>query len=187
MLAKTEGGIKSKIHCLPAPHSRFHFTNNMANNQPTPPPPRRTRDELQQLYIGALEKEGYRAERDDDGDVRFRHEGHLYFLEVREDDPMFFRVVLPNFWDIDSPAERLRIIDAANLASGDTKVAKIFIVRESTWAACELFLPAQEDFVAILQRCLLAIRAAVSLFSEAMRNEPPKPPSFEPPSFPPSA
>jgi hypothetical protein len=155
----------------------------MATNQPTPPP-RRTRDELQQLYIGALEKEGYHAERDDDGDVRFRHEGHSYFLEVREDDPMFFRVVLPNFWDIDSPAERLRVIDAANLATGDTKVAKIFIVRESTWAACELFLPAQEDFAAILQRCLLAIRAAVGLFTDTMRTEPP--PAPEPPPIPPA-
>jgi hypothetical protein len=156
----------------------------MSANQP-PPPPRRTRDELQQLYIGALEKEGYNAERDDDGDVRFRHEGHSYFLEVREDDPMFFRVVLPNFWDVDTPAERVRIIDAANLATGEIKVAKVFIVRDNTWAACELFLPAQDDFAPILQRCLLAIRSAVNVFTDHMRSEPPR--QSEPPFLPPTS
>jgi len=156
----------------------------MANDKPTPPP-RRTRDELQQLYIDALEKEGYQPDRDDDGDVRFRHEGHSYFIEVREDDPMFFRVVLPNFWDIDSPEERLRVIDAANLATGETKVAKVFPVRDSTWAACELFIPAQDDFVPILQRCLLAIRSAVNVFTDHMRSGPPSQP--EPPFLPPTS
>ena len=160
----------------------------MASNQPTQPP-RRSRDELQRFYIAALENQNYHAERDDDGDIRFRHEGHSYFIEVREDDPMFFRVVLPNFWDIDSPAERLRVLDAANLATGDTKIAKVFTVRDSTWAACELFLPAQDDFVPILQRCLLAIRSAVNLFTDTMRNDPrpPNDPPFLPPTVSPSA
>ena len=156
----------------------------MSNDRPIPPQ-RRTREELQRLYIAALEKEGYRAECDDDGDVRFRHEGHSFFLEVREDDPMFFRVVLPNFWDVDSPEERARVIDASNLATGETKVAKVFLVRDNTWAACELFIPAQEDFVPILQRCLLAIRSAVNIFTDHMRGDAARQP--DPPFLPPTS
>ena len=135
-----------------------------------PTPQRRSREELQKFYIDTLEGMGYRPELDDDGDVRFRHEGHSYFVEVRDDDPMFFRVVLPNFWDIESPEERVRVVEAANSATGETKIAKVFIVRESTWCAVELFLPEQESFVPILQRCLLAIRGAVMSFTERMRN-----------------
>lgn len=139
------------------------------------PPQRRTREELQKLYTDSLAAEGYRPELDDDGDVRFRHEGSSYFIEVREDDPMFFRVVMPNFWDIESPKERARIIEAANITCSDVKVAKVFIVRNDTWCAVELFLPSQEHFVPILQRCLLAIRAAVNTFTEHMRTTPPPP------------
>ena len=134
-------------------------------------PHRRTREELQKYYLDVLETEGYRPELDQDGDVRFRHEGNSYFIEVREDDPMFFRVVMPNFWDIESPAERKRIIEAANAACNEIKVSKVFIVRNDTWCAVELFLPSQEDFAPLLQRCLLAIRAAVNTFTERMRND----------------
>jgi hypothetical protein len=141
------------------------------------PPQHRTREELQKLYTDALTAEGYRPELDDDGDVRFRHEGSSYFIEVREDDPMFFRVVMPNFWDIESPKERARIVEAANATCSDIKIAKVFIVRNDTWCAVELFLPGQEHFIPILQRCLLAIRAAVNAFSEHMRNTPPPPPA----------
>ncbi|AWI08499.1 T3SS (YopN, CesT) and YbjN peptide-binding chaperone 1 [Ereboglobus luteus] len=139
-------------------------------------PHRRTREELQKLYMDALEQQGYRPELDQDGDVRFRHEGNSYFIEVREDDPMFFRVVMPNFWDIESPKERARIIEAANITCSDIKVAKVFIVRNDTWCAVELFLPEQELFAPILQRCLIAIRAAVNTFTEHMRSQPKPPP-----------
>ncbi len=157
--------------------ARCQQTHNSMSSQP---PQRRTREELQKLYLDALEKEGYRPELDQDGDVRFRHEGSSYFIEVREDDPMFFRVVLPNFWDIESPKERARIIEAANTTCSDIKVAKVFIVRNDTWCAVELFLAQQEHFIPILQRCLLAIRAAVNTFSEHMRSEPRPPPASNP-------
>ena len=146
---------------------------------PPPPPPKRTREALQQLYSSTLEQEGYRPELDDDGDVRFRHEGSSFFIEVREDDPVFFRLVMPNFWDIESPAERLRVIEAANHACSEVKIAKVFIIRDSTWCAVELFLPSQEQFKSILQRCLLTIRNSVACFSEHMRNEAPKPPETD--------
>jgi hypothetical protein len=138
-------------------------------------PPQRDRKELQRLYVNALTIEGYRPELDDDGDVRFRHEGSSYFIEVREDDPMFFRVVMPNFWDIESPGERTRIIEAANATCADIKTAKVFLVRNDTWCAVELFLPDQEHFGSVLQRCLLAIRTAVNTFSEHMRKTSPPP------------
>ncbi len=131
---------------------------------------KRTREELQKLYLGILADEGYAPELDSDGDVRFKHEGKSYFIEVREDDPFFFRVVLPNFWEIESEEEHARAVRAANAATGEALVAKVFGLRGDTWCAVEMFLPAQESFAPVFHRCLLAIQMAVNHFTVLMRE-----------------
>jgi hypothetical protein len=131
---------------------------------------KRTREELQKLYLGVLADEGYAPELDSDGDVRFKHEGKNYFIEVREDDPFFFRVVLPNFWEIESDEEHVRAIRAANAVTGDIPVAKVFGLRGDTWCAVEMFLPSQESFEPVFNRCLLVIQQAVNHFTVLMRE-----------------
>ena len=135
---------------------------------------KRTREELQKLYLGVLAGEGYAPELDADGDVRFKHEGKSYFIEVREDDPFFFRVVLPNFWEIESEEEHVRAIRAANAVTGDIPVAKVFGLRGNTWCAVEMFLPGQESFAPVLGRCLLVIQQAVNHFTVLMRESFPR-------------
>lgn len=51
---------------------------------------------LQDLYVTYLKKEGYGPAVDRDGEVGFEWEDHPLFVAVSEDDPLFFRLVLPN-------------------------------------------------------------------------------------------
>ena len=55
---------------------------------------------------------------------------------------MFFRLVFPNFWEIESDGERAQALGAAQEATADTKVAKVFLVKDNVWASVELFVAA---------------------------------------------
>jgi hypothetical protein len=131
---------------------------------------KRTRGELQSLYLEILTGSGYAPVLDEDGDVRFRHEGKSYFIEVCENDPLFFRVVHPNFWEIESEEERVCVVHAANAVNGDVSGAKIFELRDDTWCSVELFLPSQEAFASVFDRCLLVIQQVVYQFIVLMRG-----------------
>lgn len=124
---------------------------------------------LRQLYLDFLTEEGYRPTTDDDGDIVFKREGKTYVLFVDDDDPTFFRLVLPNFWPIESEEERTLAYQAATVATGQTKVAKVYGVQDNLWASVELFLERPEQFTAHFTRSLNAIAVAVDGFVSIMR------------------
>ena len=127
-----------------------------------------SREELQELYLEYLKIEGYVPKIDDDGDVMFKAEGRTYFIDVNEKDPQFFRLVFPFFWKIEDEEERTRAFQAANHANLETKVAKVFVVNDDTWASVELFVEKPEDFQPVFTRSLASIRASVDVFAAKM-------------------
>lgn len=122
------------------------------------------------MYRQFLAEEGYVPQIDDDGDVLFKFEGANYFIAVDEDDDQFFRVVLPNFWPIESEEERELVAAAALLATMNVKATKVFPVGDDTWASIEMFCSPPEAFKPVFLRCLRAIQAAVSNFRDAMQQ-----------------
>jgi hypothetical protein len=126
---------------------------------------------LAENYMQYLKSEGYVPTIDEDGDVRFKFEGKLYFLSIEEEDETFFKLVFPMFWTIDSEEERARVCDACVHASRQTKVAKVFTVLDNTWAAVELFLPSVDDMPKVFPRSMRALRSAVEEFAGRMRGE----------------
>jgi hypothetical protein len=56
---------------------------------------------------------------------------------VSEKDEEFFRLIFifPAFWSIDSDQERTRAMLAAASATAETKVAKVFLVGDNTYAS----------------------------------------------------
>lgn len=117
-----------------------------------------------------LQKEGYTPQLDDDGDIVFKCEGGTYcvILEDRDDD--FYRICYPSFWSIDSEAERAAVTRAADAASAKTKVAKVFTVRDNTWASIELFLDSPSTFTSVFKRSLSALQTSVRNFREAIAS-----------------
>ncbi len=130
-----------------------------------------TAPEIQKLYIDYLSDEGFKAELDTDGDVKFKREGKTYFLQVSEKDPEFFRLVFPNFWKIEDTQERAKVLSAADSANAATKCFKVFTVKDNVWASIEAFLPKLEDFRLIFPRSMSAMQTGVGNFRAKMQEK----------------
>lgn len=126
--------------------------------------------DLQQLYTEFLTEEGYRPEVDEDGDVRFKREGRLYFINVAEDDPEFFTVVLANIWPIESETERSLVRAAADVSNAKSKVSKVFTINDDVWVSIELFVEHPGDFRGVFERAMSGIDNGVAEFVRTMKE-----------------
>ena len=125
---------------------------------------------LQKMYMDYLEEEGYKPELDSDGDVQFKAEGKTYFINVVEDDPTYFRVVLANIWPIESEDERAQCLIAVDYSNAKAKVTKTYLVKDNIWVGIELFLPEASDFKDIFRRSMSALNNGVTHFVTKMRE-----------------
>lgn len=130
-----------------------------------------SKTELQRMYTDYLTEEGYKPSIDEDGDVVFKREGRSYFISVSEKDPEYFRVVLPNFWSIESEEERAKVLAAANWSNNRSKVSKIYTVKDNTWASIELFIKDPKDFKKVFARSMSALGNGADTFTKKMRDQ----------------
>lgn len=128
-----------------------------------------TESELQTMYMDVLKQIGIAGRVDGDGDVQFEYADHSYFLEVNEDDPEFFRLVLPNIWPIESELERLKVLKAVNEVNTTKKVAKAYSVNDNVWIAVEMFITKPDDFVGTLERHFSVLEESITVFVDAMK------------------
>ena len=129
-----------------------------------------TKPALQQMYVDYLTAEGFKPIVDVDGDIEFKMEGLTYFIGVNEKDPQFFRIVLANIWPIENDEEREKVLAAANEASANTKVAKVFTVKKNVWVSIELFVGTPDEFKPIFKRSCSALSSAKRTFVDLMRK-----------------
>jgi hypothetical protein len=129
-----------------------------------------TAREASNLYLEFLREEGYRPEIDRDEDIKFKSEGRWHYVIVDRDDPSFVRLVYPNFWSLETAEERRRAVVASERATAETKVAKVYVVKDDVWAAVEAFCVPHEVFKAVIPRGLRALRTAANVFVKNMRE-----------------
>ena len=129
-----------------------------------------TKATLQRLYIDYLTSEGYRPTLDSDGDVTFKRQGGSYFIGVAADDLNFFRVVFPNFWPIESAAERSKVLVAADFSNAKSKVCKVYTTRNNVWAVIELYVASPADFEKVFPRAMSGLDNGVANFARKMRE-----------------
>lgn len=125
-----------------------------------------------EAYLAFLRAEGFRPELDDAGDIVFKCEGRYYCVTVDEDDPLYFRLIFPSFWRIDSEPERHWARVAAAEVSAEFKVAKVYPQDDDMMAAAEVFLARPGDFAVVFERCVSALQGAVRRFCEVMERGP---------------
>lgn len=133
--------------------------------------PSAAKAELQRMYSDYLTEEGYKPSIDEDGDVVFKREGRSYFISVSEQDPEYFRVVLPNFWSIENEEERAKVLAAASWSNYRSKVSKVYTVKDNTWASVELFVKDPKDFKKVFARSMSALTNGAETFTKQMREE----------------
>jgi hypothetical protein len=127
-----------------------------------------TKEEITQMYHEYLSDEGYMPRVDQSGNVVFKYEGGTYVILVSEKDDEFFSLVFPNFWSIEGDTERVKAILAAQAVNAETKVAKVFLVHDNTWASIEMFCCPPENFKTVFRRSLKTLRGAVANFATKM-------------------
>jgi len=128
-----------------------------------PKSPETARDAIVEL----LKLEGCEPRVDSDGDVVFTYKDFKYLLIFSRKDPEYIRLVLPNFWSIDSDSERSVAYAAANITNRSCKAAKICVEGEQTNAVIECFMAAPEQIIPVLLRSAGALEHAVRTFSVA--------------------
>lgn len=116
-----------------------------------------------------LAEEGYRPSLDDDGDITFKYQGYNILIMPDEDDKLYLRFVLPNFWPIESEVEREQAVEVSVKVTRRVKAAKVFPVKDQMWATVEIFLSSEKCLKDVLDRILSVLRASVEAFSEEMR------------------
>ena len=136
----------------------------------------RVTKKLVEIYEDLLAEEGFRPEVDGFGNVVFKFEGMTIFITVDETDPGYFRLVLPNFWQIENPDDHAIELEAINQVNMTMKAAKAVMVRfpdgsENISAAVETFLDNPDTFVkGSLARCAGILMGLRKEFWEHMQR-----------------
>ncbi|MFH2123992.1 MAG: hypothetical protein ABIJ50_10985 [Pseudomonadota bacterium] len=117
-----------------------------------------------------LEEEGFRPKIDDDGDIMFKYEGKTYIIQFDEDDALFIRLMLPNFWELDSDSEKAQATKISLEITRQVKVAKVFSVEDRMWSSAELFLPNEESIKPIFNKIMAVVSGAAVLFARKMHD-----------------
>jgi hypothetical protein len=129
-----------------------------------------TVQERMEMYRTYLSSEGYSPEPMGDAGVLFRCEGKTYVILPDEKDEMFFRLILPGIWPIESEGERERVIAASVMTTGETKVAKVYPVDDNTWASIEMFCLPADSFKPVFKRAMSALQTSLMTFASKMRS-----------------
>ena len=121
------------------------------------------------LFMRVLREEGFRPKIDEDDDIVFKFEGKTLYIETNESDESYFRLIFPNFWQIDTPEEESHALVVMSEVNAEIKVAKIYQRKDSIHATVEMFIDPMEGFKQVFPRCLGCIQAAVAAFREKMK------------------
>lgn len=128
-------------------------------------------NESANYLVDRLAAEGFPACLDSDGDVTFKCEGMHYFLCFDEGDPSFGKLILPNVWEIESPAELQQALAALDNINRKMKVAKGYTQRDQVCFTVELWLDTQARWSDFLQRAVRALTHSLGLFMLQMRGD----------------
>lgn len=99
-----------------------------------------------------LKDQGFRCERDSDGDLFFRYNGAILFCCKDDSDKQFLRIIMPNIYKVDG--DRTTVLEAINTIARDIKAIKAFLVDDSLWLVIEMFVDSTPDIEDFIERCL---------------------------------
>lgn len=123
-----------------------------------------------QYLLDHLHAEGYPAELDEDGDIRFKCEGMTYALCFDNDDPEFAKLILPSVWSLDSEPEMQQALAAVDEVNRRMKLVKAHTQAGSVWFTIEQLFDDQAAWAQRLPRVLRTIMRAVAMFTEIMQR-----------------
>ncbi len=119
-----------------------------------------------------LIEEGFRPQLDEDGDISFKYEGKIYYVQTNEADEEFVRILASNIWPLDDAQEKKAALRIANKATRRFKVAKVFLSNtNNVCVTVELFLFEIQTFMALFYRSISLLDETVLYFRTNMRKK----------------
>lgn len=137
-----------------------------------------TVSDVSERYKRMLEEEGFKIpsdgfKTDDDGDVQMvvKVEGMTYVMIFEKDDPKFIRIILPNFYTIESD-DQLKAFVAVNHVAKTCKGAKVHLTsaNDDMMAIAEFLDNGTSLDQAIVTRYFSMVRNAAKEFAAKMEE-----------------
>lgn len=126
--------------------------------------------EREKIILKYLKEQGYHAKVDKDGDIVFKCESMNLAILVDDNDEDFFRLILPNFWEIESEGELDHVLLASSEINHEIKLIKITTSDMETHASVEMLLTSAQDIAKIFEKSLRCIQHATYKFAGKMRE-----------------
>ena len=93
----------------------------------------------------------------------FRHT-----IIISESDDQFFQMTIINWEKIPDEAAKPKYFQACSRATGETKVAKVYLVGDYVWVSFEAFFESPESLAPVFRRGLTVLEAARKKFDEVV-------------------
>ena len=129
-----------------------------------------TKSERQNFYLAYLRSEGFQPTIDENGDVSFRYEGGNYSIYVEENDTGYFEIYYPNFYKLETRAERISAAAVASAVTRSKRVVKVWLNSSETNVSitAEMFVANLTDFSRFFYRLLNIMISARNDFNSQM-------------------
>lgn len=125
---------------------------------------------IQDKYVSFLTEKGYSPEVDTDGDIKFTYEDRTFYITIDMKDKKFFRIAKLGNLELDSESQIAKAINLCHQVTRDTKVAKVYWLKNVIWASSELLLEDQDDFKSIFDRVVKLTEDAYLKFVELWKE-----------------
>ena len=155
----------------PGPSASTHTPTPVPHDQT--PAPTADPSTKRALYTEYLKEQGYRFGVDEDGDLSIHVQGRsLCLFADEENDPGFFRLALPNFFECQDDDQTRRALVVANDLHRQYKVVKFTVVDGCVWASVEMFIEPLASFRSTFGRCADLLCEACGDFRNRMKKPP---------------
>lgn len=98
-----------------------------------------------------LKDQGFRCERDSNGNVLFRYEGVGMFCR-NDSDSSYLNILMPQIYDVEGNREK--VLEGISTICSEIKALKAFLVDDSLWLSLEMYIDSTPDIDDFIERCL---------------------------------
>jgi hypothetical protein len=124
-----------------------------------------------QCLLDHMAAEGFEPALDSDGDIVFEYGGLDFLLCFHADDPSFGKLILPNVWEMETPADMQQSLAVMDYLNRKMKVVKVHTYQDQVLFTAELLLDQQSRWTEYLVRAMRAMVHALGLFLLEMRKD----------------
>ena len=124
---------------------------------------------LKEMMLQYLKEEGF-CPKEDEFTIDFKCEGRNYAFFYDEDDDQYFRLMMPNIYEV-TDENREAVLRALNETNSSIKVVKAYtLIPQAVWVGFEVLVDSTPVLADLVPRGLKMLRAAQNKFYEEIQQ-----------------